>query len=153
MNDEIQILEAGPEDYDAAPLKISSPLYVPDEWPILFIDHEKARFWCELDEDFYPEALSDITGFNHPVSFDISESGLATTMDWNSWPSLNEIKTAIACGLTYRQPFLIEMNVHYYQSHGPDGSEWDCNVDWEILQIKPLPQNVIIERFQEWLNR
>ena len=60
------------------------------------------------------------------------------------------IALAIQTGVTYRQPFLLEVYVHY--SKGCDG-EIDTEKEWSVLHITPLSPQETIDRFQEWIDR
>jgi len=129
------------------------PLYVPDEeWPALFVDRDTVRCWCELDEDFDIQLLSLITGFQHSVPIFIEEVGIGELVGCTSYRDGN-IAWALENAVTYRQPFYIELTAHYYISYTEYGPEGDCDTYFELLERKPISDQEIAARFQEWIDR
>lgn len=127
------------------------PLIVPGEWPTVYVDSETVRVWCELDEDFDPTMLSHCA-YEHSVTHFLYECGLGDLLSCGNWGNA-AIDWAIENGVTYRQPFLIEITAHYYIQQTVDGPEGDCDTSYEVLHRKPLDTATVIERFQEWISR
>jgi hypothetical protein len=144
MNDIITIAD----DKDDRIKPPSHPVIVLDnDYPCVVLDGETVRFWCELDEDFCPERLS-WWPYTTAVDFELDAVGLPDVL------SIHGIDDAVALGLTYRQPFYVEVGCHYHRSGSweyPD--EWDCETTVDILHVKSLSDQEIEARFQEWLNR
>ncbi len=139
---------------DEEPLALPvHPVIVPDpHWPALVLDKETTRIWCELNEEWELEILSPRLPFKHNLEYEIEQDGASNLLSyrWNYHQAYyGRFETAMELGLCYRQPFLAEVQVHYYVSHTQDGPEWDCNINLDVLHITPLDPHTIAARIQD----
>lgn len=128
------------------------PWMIFGRWPIHILDRCRLRCWCELDEDFSAVPLSPISSLDHCVYNFISECSLDELLGCPPW-GYEAIEWAIGQGLTYRQPFYVELMVRYYLNHTDCGEEWDCDTEFEILEVKSLPPGEVLKRYEEWIKR
>lgn len=65
-------------------------------------------------------------------------------MEWAS-----DLTWLIAQGIAPNQPFLVHLETpHWYKSGGYEyPEEWDCEYDWWIAHVAPLPPSVVLERW------
>lgn len=133
------------------------PLMLPGRYPGLLIDSETAWLWFQLDEDLTPELLTvePEPGVDNSVFWELRQDGSAySLLHWGDYGNSDEVTQALENGLTYHQPFLAEVYVHYSKSGGYyEPEEWDCDIQSKILFITKLPLETVIARWEEWINR
>lgn len=66
------------------------------------------------------------------------------SMEWAS-----DLTWLLAYGIAPDQPFLVHLDTpRWYKSGGYEyPAEWDCDFNWEIVQVAPLAPSVVTERW------
>lgn len=137
-----------PEEYQGP----NYPILVMTKWPSMLMNYDRALIWCELDEDFNVEILSEDVepGAPSAVFSAISEMGAMDVLQWEH----DGHELALEFGITYRQPFLLDVTVTWKRSGGYfEPEEWDMDVETKIAHVTKLSTEETIKRWQEWIDR
>ncbi len=130
------------------------PVALAGEWPCVLLDREALRAWWRFDGEWELEILSTLPDVDHNVPNEISQMGSDYLLEarWgDDFGRSGRLERALALGLVAGQPFYAEVCCHYYEGHTQDGKEWDCDVDFEVLERKSLSSGYAARMIHEWL--
>lgn len=125
------------------------PVLINGEFPVHVIDCDTVRFWCQFNEAFELESLSHWP-FYTSIDYGLECVGLEELLDIHCWPKRHPgLDFCMEHGLTAEQPFYVEIYLHTYVTYGGEG---DWNVDWNIIDRKPVPLLEAATRIENYLN-
>lgn len=161
MSDDLDLVFAAVEPEPDAPLVlVRYPVYVPDlvdgRYPARFMDNATLRVWLEFNEDWSLELLSPLPPVRHSVIHSIEEVGVDDFFSYH-WrydqPFFGRMDSGLEMGLCPRQPFYAELYASYYTSHTAEGDEYDCDMEFTVLEITPLSDLEIAKRISDCIQQ
>jgi hypothetical protein len=81
------------------------------------------------------------------LDIEVGENGWADILDAH-----DEVEWALREGLCPRQCFKVRVRFRWFRSGGYyDPEEWDCDIDWEIVEREPIGALEAARRWEAWL--
>ena len=132
-------------------------------YPLHILDGHKLRLWVQLDENFDIELLSDesqLGEYHHEMSIFVEECGWNDViLDYHSRYETIEghlvSDGAARWGLDNQiipgQPFQVEVSARHYHYDTQEGTEYDCDIECEILAKHPVAPEKAAAYWANWV--
>ena len=161
------LLETTPSEVSIADTRksIDHPLVFDGhtEYPLHILDKNRLRLWVQLDEEFSIELLSDIShlsAYHHEVSIFTEEGSWDDLiLEHNSHYETIEghmvsdgmARWGLDNQLIPRQPFQVEVSARHYHYNTQEGTEYDCDINCEVLVRKDVSPDTAATFWENWL--